>query len=252
MKRIVIILIAVVLLLPPLSYWAYHTQTKQGNNQMQTKSSEAVQADEAVIAASSTVQTSQILFDKDGSIYTKELYVAGKQVVDLTYPELIKLWGKPVEIKSNEVRFPGTIEQHIVYVLCYNGIEIEMYPVAKGVAVENTTSFRFDIIDSDYIVAELQVGMEAQDFFDRFGERQLYTLTQILSEEERHSEAISLRKLLTDLKPSDYYSSYGDKVFYIGGALLDDKNSIKGAIGFAVIVKDSKITRVIYGLPTAG
>jgi hypothetical protein len=181
----------------------------------------------------------------------KEVLVGGKQVLGLNYDEVMKIWGKPKEIKNLKVKFPATTEISIVYLLCYDGIEIEMYPESEDVPVENTSSFRFDITSGEYDIEGLKVGMDVNDYFKNYGTRQEFVLNSLSIERESNNEAVSLYKLITGLKEPDYYQNY-EKAFYVPGVLLDENNEVSGAIGFAVLINGKKISRIVYGLPTAG
>lgn len=193
----------------------------------------------------------QQLNSEDTGIRLEKVLVGNKPIVDLPYEQVIRYWGKPGEVKKLKVHFPAATEQYYIYLLHYDGVDIEMYPELEGVPVEKTSSFRFDITGSQYDFEGMKIGMDVGDYYKKYGKRQEYLLSSILEDKERKNVPAALGKVLTDLKETGYYGSY-DKAFYTGGALVDGNGTIQGAIGFAVLIKNDKIARIVYGLPTAG
>lgn len=193
----------------------------------------------------------QQVSSEDTGIRLKEVLVGNKPVVGLPYEQVIRYWGKPGEVKKLKVHFPAATEQYYIYLLRYDGVDIEMYPELEGVPLEKTSSFRFDITGSQYDFEGMKIGMDVGGDYEKYGKRQEYLLFSILEDKERKNVPAALGKVLTDLKEPGYYNSY-DKAFYTGGALVDGNGTIQGAIGFAVLIKNDKIARIVYGLPTAG
>lgn len=181
----------------------------------------------------------------------RDIVVENKPVLNLNYDQVIKLWGNPKEIKKIKIHFPATEESDNLYLLSYDNIDVEMYPEQEDVPLEETKSFRFDITGSKYEVLGMRIGMDVEEYYKKFGERQEYLVSDINSGEGETDTLISIRKILTDLKEPNYYNSY-EKAFYIGGTLIDEDENITGAVGFVVLINNNRIARIVYGLPTAG
>ncbi|MDP4089842.1 MAG: hypothetical protein Q8930_11305, partial [Bacillota bacterium] len=64
-----------------------------------------------------------------------ELLIDNKKILDLDYQDLIKIWGKPAETRKIAVNLPGTEGKYILYILKYDSIDIEMFPVKEGITV---------------------------------------------------------------------------------------------------------------------
>lgn len=185
------------------------------------------------------------------NILLKEVLIENKPVLNLKYDEVINYWGVPKHIRKIKVKFPADTEQNYIYLLCYDGIEIEMYPVLEGVDVQKTTTFRFDITRDQFEFQGIRVGMDKSKFTSKYKDAHEYAVSDIIRCHDEIGIPQSIHKVLSDLKEPDYYSSY-ENVFYLPGALVDEKGNITGAIGFAVLTKGNKIVRIVYGLPTGG
>jgi hypothetical protein len=177
-------------------------------------------------------------------INDQELKVGNKPILQLKYSELIKIWGKPNEVKKVEVYFPATVEPSYLYILKYDSIDIEMYPVQDSVSVEATESFRFDITGSNYDFYGVKVGMTLEDYLKTVENKNIYSIKEILSENYTESIPYQYTKLLTMIKEKNYYSYY-EKAIYEQVIINDFP------YGAVMLFKDNRLSRIVYGYPNA-
>ena len=174
----------------------------------------------------------------------KEFKIDNKPILGLKYAELINLWGKPNEIKKVKVYFSATVEPYYCYILKYDAIDIEMYPVDKNISVEATESFRFDITSSKYDFYGVKIGTSLSDYLKTLDSKEIFTVKEILDDTTGERIPFQYRKLLTTLKGSNYYDGY-DKAIY-------EQVVIEGVPhGAIMLLKDDKVSRIVYGLPNA-
>lgn len=188
------------------------------------------------------VQTRNLLNTR--ILVEKEFKIGNKLILKLKYEDLIKLWGKPKDIKKVKVYFPATETPYYIYILKYDDIEIEMYPVEMNVSVENTESFRFDIIGSKYDFYGVKVGISLEDYLKTLENKNVFSIEEILGDTIGAKVPNEYRKLLTMLKEEDYYANY-EKAIY-EQVIVNDM-----PYGVAVLFKNNKVSRIVYGYPNA-
>lgn len=173
-----------------------------------------------------------------------ELLIGGKNVLDLAYDEVLDTWGEPNQTKRLQVKFPATEEYSYVYVLEYDDIDIEMYPVGADTKVQDTRSFRFDITGAGVEFQGIKIGGELEDYLERLSNKETLSVETILGDKESQRVPYQYRKLLVSLKPDGYYSGY-DKAVYEELVIEDFP------YGFVVLFSDDRISRIVYGYPNA-
>lgn len=188
------------------------------------------------------IQTGKLLNTR--VLVEKEFKISNKLILKLKYEDLIKLWGKPKKIEKMKVYFPATETPYYIYILKYDNIEIEMYPVAINVPVENTESFRFDITGSKYDFYGVKVGMSLDDYLKTLENKDVFLIKEILGDTIGAKVPNEYRKLLIMLKEDDYYANY-EKAIY-------EQVIVNGMpYGVVVLFKNNKISRIVYGYPNA-
>lgn len=181
-------------------------------------------------------------------INLQEIKINSNQILNLGYDEILKIWGTPKSINAYDVHFPATPEAYKLNILTYDSLDIEMYPL-KDESVNKATSFRFDIYGLKYEFEGIKIGMDTNSIQKIYGNRKQYNVESILQPSENKSlEEICIQKIITDLKPNNYYNSY-QKAIYIGDILQGENSS---ASGIVVLLNDNKVARIVFGLPTAG
>ena len=174
----------------------------------------------------------------------KEFLIDSKPIIGLKYSDIIKIWGAPKEIKQVKVYFPATIEPNFSYILKYNSIDIEMYPEEEHTAVEDTTSFRFDITGDEYDFYGVEIGMSLKEYLDQVENKKVYFVRDILKDSAGERTPYVYQKLLCLVKPCNYYDNY-EKAIY-EEVVID---SIP--YGAVILFNDNKVARIVYGYPNA-
>ena len=174
----------------------------------------------------------------------KEFMIDGKAILNLKYAEVLKLWGQPKEIKQVIVKLPATEEDYLIYILSYDGLDIEMYPVGKEVAIEDTESFRFDITSSVYDFYGVKVGMTLEDYLSTVQNKDVFPVKEILADTSGEKFPYEYRKLLVMAKEANYYADYDQAVY--------EQVVIAGMpYGTVMLFKEDRLARIVYGFPNA-
>lgn len=179
-------------------------------------------------------------------IRDKEFLIGGKAILDLKYVDIIKIWGEPKEIEKIKVHFPATAEESYSYILKYDSIDIEMYPVEKNITIDNTTSFRFDITGNQYDFYGIKIGMSLEEYLNRVENKDVFSVKEILSYSkiDNFPYPYVYKTLLMLVKEDNYYLNY-DKAIYEQVVLNDVP------YGAVMLFKDNIIERIVYGYPNA-
>jgi hypothetical protein len=202
-------------------------------------------------ADSTKVSSSKLTLSKEKPLNSrllqdKEFLIGGKAILDLKYSDVIKIWGEPKEIKQVKVHFPATVEDHFSFILKYDSIDIEMYPEEKNIALDNTTSFRFDITDKKYDFYGIKIGMSLEEYLNSVDNKDVFSVKEILSDSriDNFPYPFVYRTLLTLVKEKNYYFNF-DKAIY-------EQVVINGVpYGAVVLFKDNIVKRIVYGYPNA-
>jgi hypothetical protein len=177
-------------------------------------------------------------------IQDENFLIDGKDILNLKYAELIKIWGEPEEIKQVKVNFPATVEKVYSYIMKYDSIEIEMYPEKKDISIVDTTSFRFDITGNKYDFYGVKLGMSIGKYLNRIENKDVFSVKELLSDSKNEKFPDVYRKLLTSVKEKNYYYDY-DKAIY-------EMVVINGfPYGAVMLFKDDILERIVYGYPNA-
>lgn len=174
----------------------------------------------------------------------KKFVIGNKDILQLKYEGVIKLWGKPLEIEKAEIHFPATVEPSYSYILHYDSIDIEMYPVDKDIPVENTESFRFDITDDKYDFYGVKTGITLDEYLNRVQNKQVFSVKEILADQTGERVPYQYQHLLVMAKKQDCYAKY-DKAIY-------EQVVIAGIpYGAVMLFQNDILTRIVYGYPNA-
>ena len=175
-----------------------------------------------------------------------KLLIGEKEVLNLDYKKLIQIWGKPEKVQKVEIKFPATVESNEMYILSFKGIDVEMYPCAKNVSVEETSSFRFDITGSEYEFFGKKIGMKLEDYLKTVDNKLTYPIDEILKDTESKEIPFEYKKLLSSVKPLGWYKAYS------GCSAVYEQVIIKDSpYGAVMIFKNDRLVRMVYGYPNA-
>lgn len=189
-------------------------------------------------------------------IFEDSMLIDNAPINQMNYSEVIEHFGEPKEIKIERFQYPATVEYNILYILCYDNLEI-FFDIGSADNLqpnEKSEVFSFDIVGNKYNIGELKVGMNINEYFKIFGDSKMYYLNDII--EFGSSELISyspedeyiysaLKRVMIIPRPENYYSDY-EYVYY-------EQGIAEGTypIGLAILVKDEIIDRIVYGYPNA-
>ncbi len=187
-----------------------------------------------------------------------DIYSGKKPLLNITYKKLIQLFGLPGHIRTYKINLPaaGPDIFEYYYVAEYSGMEIEFYSgyQPKKLPSETDTTIRFDLTgNGPELDCGLKVGMTVREVTDRFGERRIYNLEADQSDTEKliaeANELNDIKHVLISHKPSDMYNNYQKAmIIYADPDKFDE--SIK-AQALVLLIKESKVDRIVFGYPTA-
>lgn len=192
--------------------------------------------------------------------FKENLLINNKPIINMSYNDVIKNFGKPIKFKIVKVLFPASDSQDYYYidVLSYDGIdfEFELGNQKSMKPIENCKVWRFDLTNNKYNIGKLRVGMSVEEYKKEFTGSKTYHIEDIL---DANRDVLSdtdslylgcLRRILITSKPKDYYNTYGE-VSYQQGVLVNKDGENIEPLGFAILIKDNKIDRIVYGFPNA-
>lgn len=179
------------------------------------------------------------------AINDSEVLLDNKAFANRKYNDIVNSFGKPLEIKSVNVKFPASEEDNIIYILRYSGLDIEMYPVDENTPVSETEAFRFDILSSEHGFYGIKIDASVNELLNQLEDKRTYWVKEVYEKRE----PIQIYKILSDLKEAGYYREY-EKAIYIG---ISESNSSGGRLakGIVLLINNDKISRIVYGFPTA-
>lgn len=189
------------------------------------------------------------------------LLINNKAIEEMTFSEITEHFGEPIETRVEKYRYPATEEYSYFAVYNYDSIDI-LFDLKKNADIDGIRPtdriWSFELTGNKYHIGELRVGMTVDEYLRKFGYSRKYSLedidvfgssdTNFYSKIDEYNLGALLRVLVI-LRPEGYYSEYQD-VFYEQGTFLT-KDGYLGSIGFALLIKNNKIDRIVYGYPTA-
>lgn len=207
-----------------------------------------------------TSNSNSVKKEKNSLEFKENLVVDNKPVLNMSYSDVIKNFGKPTKVRSEKILFPASSPEDYDYVdiLSYDGIDFEFELGSKKSmrSLEECKVWRFDITGDKYNIGNLKVGMSIEEYQRKFTESKIYTLKDLINTNSDKLSAkdayvyASLQRLLITSKPKDYYNNY-ENVSYQQGVLLNKDGESITPLGFAILIKDNKIDRIVYGFPNA-
>lgn len=192
--------------------------------------------------------------------FRENLLLDNKPILNTSYSDVIKNFGKPYEIRIEKILLPGSSPQDYSYegILSYDGIDFEFELGSENSIkhIEKCSVLRFDITSNKYKIGDLKVGMSVREYEEKFTNSKIYAISDLATTDTDKLSAkdayihLSLKKLLITSKPKDYYSMY-ENVSYQQGVLLSKSGETIAPLGFALLIKNNKIDRIVYGFPNA-
>ncbi len=130
----------------------------------------------------------------------KDLYINGNPILNTTYEEVIKKFGKPTKVSEFKIRPPATEPGFYNYfnTIVYNGFECEFDLGEDKRDIQSTDKvFRFDITSKDIkLDCGLSVGMTTKEVLNKFGDREVYDIGG-----NENSDLSSIKHVLNSYKP---------------------------------------------------
>lgn len=177
----------------------------------------------------------------------EDIRMNGKEILNMSFIQLIENYGQPIEEKCFKVQLPATEDLDYLNVCVYEGFQCEFFPNDEEEVIdESDTVFRFDITsDSVKLDCGLKVGMSVEEVQALFGDRTIYSLD---SENEEY-EVMNIKAVLENYKPNDYYRGYEEAII-----IYHDIDTFEEPIAKALVllIEEDRIVRIVFGYPTAG
>jgi hypothetical protein len=193
--------------------------------------------------------------DTDAWCFTRDdIRINGKDILDITYEQLLRTFGKPVETKTFKINPPAAEPDHFeyIYVCVYDGFECEFYTGENEKIPEpEDIVFKFDITGEEaQLDCELFIGIDKDELDLRYGINKLYKL-----DDTESYDLNNIRNVLKSYKPEGYYSEYEKAAI-----VYHDVNGFEEPLAKALVLlfdDDSgydtdRVERIVFGYPTAG
>ncbi len=218
----------------------------------------------SILVFSACTRNNNTSVDKgENSLKFKEnLLIDNKPVLGMTYNNVMKNFGKPTKVRTEKILFPASSSQDYYYVgiLSYDAIDFEFELGSKNSMrpIEECKVWRFDITSDKYNIGYLKVGMSIEEYQMKFTNTKIYTLSDLLATTDTGKLSAkdayvysSLQRILITSKPKDYYSMY-EHVSYQQGVIVNKNGESVSPLGFAILFKDNKVDKIVYGFSNAG
>lgn len=181
-----------------------------------------------------------------------------KPLLNITYKKLVQSFGLPAHMRTCKINSPAdgpdTFEYY--HIAEYPGMELEFYSgyQPKKQPSETDTTFRFDLTGNGQALdCGLKVGMTVKEVTDRFGDRNIYNLGAEEKDTEKKIEDTyelnDIKHILTSHKPADMYNNYQKAMIIYADPHKSDE-PVK-AQALVLLIKESKVDRIVFGYPTA-
>ncbi len=181
-----------------------------------------------------------------------------KPLLNITYKKLVQSFGLPAHMRTCKINSPAdgpdTFEYY--HIAEYPGMELEFYSgyQPKKQPSETDTTFRFDLTGNGQALdCGLKVGMTVKEVTDRFGDRNIYNLEAEEKDTEKKIEDTyelnDIKHILTSHKPADMYNNYQKAMIVYADPHKSDE-PVK-AQALVLLIKESKVDRIVFGYPTA-
>lgn len=193
--------------------------------------------------------------DADAWCFTRDdIKIDGKDILDITYEQLLRTFGNPAKTKTFKINPPATEPDHFeyIYVCVYDGFECEFYTGE----IEKTPEpadivFKFDITGAAaQLDCELFIGIDKDELDLRYGISKIYKL-----DDAESYDLNNIKSVLKGYKPDGYYSEYEKAAI-----VYHDVNSFEEPLAKALVLlfdddggyDTDRVDRIVFGYPTAG
>lgn len=188
-------------------------------------------------------------------IFEGPLLIDNVPILSMTYGDILEHFGEPKETRNEKLILPATEDYQNITVLCYEGIEILFYPsiLDNPEAIStNQTVWNFDLTSDKYNIGKLRVGMTIEEYQEIFENSKIYSMADVIDAHFNSNTYTGLdaqnysylERLIIMPRPENYYLEY-NYVSYEQGI------SVVSPVGLALLIKDDKIDRIVYGFPNA-
>lgn len=182
-----------------------------------------------------------------------DIKIDEKDILGITYEQLVKTFGEPIETKTYKVNPPATEPDYFeyFYVCVYDGFECEFSTGEIEKSPEPTdTVFRFDITsDKAQLDCELYIGIDTEELDLRYSINKIYKLNDTES-----YDLNNIKHVLESYKTEGYYSEY-DRAAIV----YHDPESFEEPLAKALVIlfdddrggEENRVQRIVFGYPTA-
>ena len=182
-----------------------------------------------------------------------DIKINDKTILGITYDELLRTFGNPVETKTYKINPPATEPDYFeyIYVCVYDGFECEFFTGQNEKIPEPAdTVFRFDITNqSAHLECELYIGIDKDELDLRYDINKIYRLN-----DAENYDLSNIQNVLWSYKPEGYYSDYEKAAI-----VYHDVNSFEEPLAKALVLlfdddmgyDTDRVQRIVFGYPTA-
>lgn len=190
---------------------------------------------------------------EDWAFTPDDIKIDGNTVLGTTYEQLVKTFGKPVEITTYKINPPATEPDYFnyFYVCVYDEFECEFSTGENERDPEPTdTVLRFDITKLNAnLDCELYIGMHTDELDLRYSINKIYYLNG-----DESYDLNNIKNVLESYKPDGCYSEY-DKAAIV----YHDPESFEEPLAKALVLlfdedivgEEDRVQRIVFGYPTA-
>ena len=163
---------------------------------------------------------------------------------------MVQSFGIPDKVRTYKINPPATEPNIYEYFFSavYTDIEFEFYPESEPEkqASDSDKTFRFDIVNKNLTLdCGLKIGMTVKEVIDRYGNREVYNLEDTAEK----MELMDIKHVLTSHKSANTYNGYQKAIIiYVDPDKFDKPIQ---AMALVLLIKDSKVDRIVFGYPTA-
>ncbi len=182
-----------------------------------------------------------------------DIKINDKIILGITYEELLRTFGNPVETKTYKINPPATEPDYFeyIYVCVYDGFECEFFTGQNEKIPEPAdTVFRFDITNqSAHLECELYIGIDKDELDLRYDINKIYRLN-----DAENYDLSNIQNVLWSYKPEGYYADYEKAAI-----VYHDVNSFEEPLAKALVLlfdddmgyDTDRVQRIVFGYPTA-
>ncbi len=171
-----------------------------------------------------------------------DIKINRKPIYGITYDQLLKTFGQPIEIKQYQVN--KSPNNSYLYTCTYDGFECNFYSGEEGDSPASTDTVRtFDITGTHAsLECQLYIYLTKEDLYNGFGIEKYYDLNG----SEENQELSNIKTILRNYKPEGSYSEYSKAAIVYGDTKSFD---ISTAMVLLFYGDQISLDRIVFGYP---